>query len=65
MQTVLEMALSKAQSLYNDVKSNAVVMVKLKVTLNGVIEGLQSYQDLSLEGPSKCIDSLLLAIEST
>ena len=38
-------------------------MIKLKVTLNGIIEGLLSYQDLSLEGPSKAIDSIILAID--
>ena len=57
------MALGKAQSLYNDVQSNELVMIKLKVTLNGIIEGLQSYQDLSIEGESKVIDSIMLAID--
>ena len=39
-------------------------MVKLKVVLNGIIEGLLSYQDLSLEsGKSHCIDSIFLAID--
>ena len=37
--------------------------MKLKVTLNGVIEGIQSYMSLSLEGKSKSIDSIQLAIE--
>lgn len=63
METVLSMALGKAQALYEDVQSNELAMIKLKVTLNGIIEGLISYQDLSLEGPSKIIDSVLLAIE--
>ena len=52
METVLSMALGKANALYNDVDDTELCMVKLKVTLNGIIEGLQSYQDLSLEGHS-------------
>lgn len=64
MDSVLTMALGKAQQLYADVVTNDFMMVKLKVSLNGIIEGLISYQDLSLEsGPSKTIDGVLLAIE--
>lgn len=64
METALSMALGKAQSLYNDLVSNNFLMVRLKVSLNGIIEGLISYQDLSLEtGPSKVIDGVVLAIE--
>lgn len=63
MDIVLSMALGKAQALYADVQSNEMVMVKLKISLNDIIEGLISYQDLSLERPSKAIDSIILAIE--
>lgn len=63
MDIALKMALGKAQALYADVVSNELVMIKLKVTLNGIIEGLISFQNLSLEGPGKIIDSILLAIE--
>ena len=38
-------------------------MINLKVTINGIIEGLQSYENLSLEGPSKVIESIDLAIQ--
>jgi hypothetical protein len=38
-------------------------MVKLKITLNGLIEGLESYRDLSLEDESASMNSVLCAIE--
>ena len=38
-------------------------MTKLKVTLNGIIEGLESYLSLAVEGNSQVIDSIQLAIE--
>ena len=38
-------------------------MTKLKITLNGLIEGIESYQNLSIEGKSLTMDSILLAIE--
>ena len=43
MDTVLSAALGKAQTLYADVAANNITMTKLKVTLNGIIEGLISY----------------------
>ena len=64
MDEAILVVLSAAKQLYNDVKSTQLNMMKLKVTLNGVIEGLQSYISLSLEGKSKSIDSLRLAIEN-
>ena len=63
MDTVLSMALGKAQQLYSDVESNELQMIKLKVTLNGIMEGLESYRNLSIEGESKCIDSVLISID--
>ena len=37
-------------------------MLNLKVTLNGIIEGLYSYKNLSIEGNSRVIDSIHLAV---
>ena len=64
MDEAILLVLSAAKQLYDDVKSTQLNMMKLKVTLNGVIEGLQSYISLSLESKSKFIDSLRLAIEN-
>lgn len=64
MDEAILLVLSAAKQLYDDVKSTQLNMMKLKVTLNGVIEGLQSYISLSLESKSKSIDSLRLAIEN-
>lgn len=61
---MLGAALGKAQKLYADVETNNFLMVKLKVSLNGIIEGLLSYQDLSMEsGKNKAIEGVLLAID--
>jgi hypothetical protein len=63
MDSVISMALGKAQALYNDVKTNELNMVKLKITINGIIEGLESYQNSSLEGQSQVIDGVVVAID--
>lgn len=63
MDSILSMAVGKAQALYDDVQENEIMMIKLKVTINGIIEGLEAYKDLSQEGPSQVIDSIVLALE--
>jgi hypothetical protein len=65
MASLLGAVLQSAKELYDDVNANEIDMINLKVMLNGIIEGLHSYQDLSLEGPSKVVDSISMAIEGS
>jgi hypothetical protein len=65
MASLIGAVLKSAKELYDDVNANEIDMINLKVMLNGIIEGLLSFQDLSLEGPSKVIESIHLAIEGS
>jgi len=65
MASLIGAVLQTAKELYDDVNANEIDMINLKVMLNGIIEGLNSYQDLSLEGPSKVVESIYLAIEGS
>ena len=55
--------LRTAMQIYEDSESNDLSIVKLKIVLNGIIEGVESYKNLSLEGQSNVIDSLQLAVD--
>ena len=55
--------LRAAKQLYEDSESNDLSIIKMKIILNGIIEGVESYKNLSLEGKSNVIDSLQLAVD--
>ena len=55
--------LRAAKQLYEDSESNDLSIIKMKIVLNGIIEGVENYKNLSLEGQSNVIDSLQLAVD--
>ena len=61
--SILGSVLKQAKELYDEVNANELDMLNLKVTLNGIIEGLFSYKNLSIEGNSRVIDSIQLAVK--
>ena len=56
--SILGSVLKQAKQLYDEVNANDLDMLNLKVTLNGIIEGLYSYKNFSIEGNSRVIDSI-------
>ena len=65
MASLVGAILKSAKELYDDVEANEIDMINLKVMLNGIIEGIMSYQDLSLEGNTQVILSVELAIKGS
>ena len=63
MDSTLLLTIGRATVLFDSIKSNEIVMLKLKISINGCIEALESYQDLSIEGESQVIESVLMAVD--
>ena len=50
MDEALGVILRAAKQLYEDSEGNDLSIIKMKIVLNGIIEGVESYKNLSLEG---------------
>ena len=56
-------AMQLARDLYETSEGNEFEMTKLRLTINAVMEGIESYEALSMEGESPAIDSVRESME--
>ena len=56
-------AMQLARDLYETAEGNEFEMTKLRLTINAVMEGIESYEALSMEGESPAIDSVRESME--